>query len=141
MSEKKDDKKSLLEWISGVIPKLTIFQIKNQLAEEAKLQGIENLTIENLTVNVTLGDTKYNVKTQFPPSTDPQSVYRVVDLIAPKEPPELSGCELPPGKDAKWVNALLTTAVNSSAATVATMADIETDGADFFAKPKPKLKD
>lgn len=141
MSEEKDEKKGFLEWLSGTISKLTIFQIKNQLAEEAKLQGVENLTIENVNVNLTLGDTNYNVKPQFPSSTDPQAVYRVVDLIAPKEPPELSGFELPAGKDKEWVSALLTTSVNSSAATVATMAGTEIDIADLFGRKDEEGED
>jgi hypothetical protein len=131
MSKEKDDKKGLLEWISGVIPKIFMFQAKAQLAEEARLQGVENVKIENLNVNINIGDTTHNIKPQFPPDADPQAIFKVLQVLTPKEPPKLSGFEFPQGKDIKWITDNLTTAVNSSAATLSTMATTEFYG-DFW---------
>ncbi len=126
MSEEKDDKKSIKDRFLNWVLQSTWFQIKNQIAEEMKLQGSENVKVENLNlnVNINVGDTNVNVPTSFPPGTNIKSISDILDLIAPKSSPQLKVANLDELVNENSIFATLDAAVNSSAAILSTIADL-----------------
>ncbi len=109
-----------------------------------KAQGAENVNIKNLNLNlnINIGDTNVNVKPELNPNTNVNALSKILDRLTPKEPPKLSGFEPPPSEDIKWITDNLTTAVNSSAFTLSTMAsteiEIETGKADYYKRKDEK---
>ena len=130
--EKKNWKFRMTEWIANK----TLAEIKNQLAE---LKAADNIGEININVNVETGDRYYTTPVTFPDNTKPRDVAKLLDKWNYDEPPKLSKIKLDEN-DEKWIADNFTTVVNSSAATLSTVARFEPvphSKGKLFAKGEP----
>jgi hypothetical protein len=120
MGEEKDDKKSWWQQFRENMPNL-VFQMKNQIAEKLPIK---------LTFNINTG-TKIetvNIQPSIPSDTNLDALAQILGKYYGKPKVQKVTFTIPPGKNIKWVTDQLNTAVNSSAITLSTMANIDIEG-------------
>jgi hypothetical protein len=129
MGDEKDEKKVKLKNILNLALPEALAQMKNQLAEELKVKGADEIKVD---LHVHIGD-KINIQPQVQLQA-PENVEGYLDLLerysqllAPvKRKVEFAG-DLTEN-DIKWVTDHLETAVNSSAVILSTAADLNMTG-------------
>jgi len=121
MAEENDEKITKWAKIVEYLSKITLFTMKN---EANALKGTDNIRDVHITVNVNVGDKTYNSPVTFPANTKPRDVAKVLEGWEHVDPPKLGKIDLDEN-DEKWIEDSLTTVVNSSAATLSTVASFD----------------